>query len=246
MAGTNKKYFKSPRFDMLSKIVQPVKDFLFSTACFHCGGRLLEGEKRVCAQCWGALTPVRKGDHTYSVLRQRFTEGAVIDDVVSLYYFEKGKLLQSLAHSLKYGEVTAFGFELGVKLGYALEERAVDAVIPVPLNKRKERERGYNQSDWIGRGVSSVTGIPVWSDVVRRVRYTVTQTHLNAEQRKENIAEAFDIIDAHRIKDKRLLIVDDIITTGSTIQEVARLLRAAGAVSVIAGSAGLAKLGEDA
>lgn len=230
--------------DIIAHITAPMKDFLFVTECFHCGNRLQNGEERICARCWSSVTPVMSGDHTLMVLQQRFADGGVIDDVASLYYFEKGKLLQSLAHSLKYEEVTAFGFELGVRLAQKLEGRKIDGIIPVPLNKRKERERGYNQSDWIGKGISSVTGIPVWSKAVRRVKYTVTQTHLNADQRKENIAEAFEVVETETVKDASVMIVDDIITTGSTIQEAAKVLRSAGAAHIIVGSAGLAKLGE--
>lgn len=191
------------------------------------------------------MTRVGESDYTVSILKQRFADGGVIDDLITLFYFEKGKVLQQLAHSLKYEEITVFGFELGVQLSEQLGSRKIDAVIPVPLNRRKERERGYNQSDYIAQGVASVLRIPVLNSVVRRVKYTVTQTRLNAEQRKENMSDAFEIAQEELVKGKRILLVDDVITTGSTIQEVAKVLRHAGAASVTAGSAGLAKLGED-
>jgi ComF family protein len=216
-----------------SVMLQPLRDFLFITDCFHCGEQLRDGERRICRRCWDSVTPVRETDHTFSVLTQRFAAGGVIDGVTAFCYFEKGKLLQTLAHSLKYEEFTSFGYELGVKLAGTLPRRSFDAIIPIPLNKRKERERGYNQSDWIGKGISSVTGIPLLPKVIRRVKYTVTQTHLTADQRKENIAEAFQASDAGWIKDKSVLLVDDIITTGSTIQE-----------AIHVGAAGLALLGE--
>ena len=126
-----------------------------------------------------------------------------------------------------------------------MRDKNIDCVIPVPLNKRKERERGYNQSDFVAKGISSIINVPVFSDVVRRVKYTVTQTHLNAQERKKNIAEAFAVTQSEKIKNKNILIVDDIITTGSTIQETAKVLMDSGATKVIAGSVGLAKLGED-
>lgn len=233
-----------------SIIFDPLNDFFFLSACFHCGNRLSDGESRVCATCWSSLTPVRNDDFTYLVMIKRFQEAGIIDEFIPLYYFEKGKVLQSLAHSLKYEEVTSFGKELGEKIGDALNTKSIraDAVVPVPLNKRKERERGYNQSEFIAEGVSTVTGIPVLPQAVRRVKYTVTQTHLNADERKENIADAFVIDERFREKilDTVVIIVDDIITTGSTIQEIGRVLKEAGAKKIIAASAGLAKLGEDA
>ncbi|MDP1675249.1 MAG: phosphoribosyltransferase family protein [Bacteroidota bacterium] len=227
-------------------ILQPIHDFLFVTECLHCGVRLNNGEQRVCNNCWNALSIVRENDYTFKVLIDRFREGRVIDDFVTLFYFEKGKLLQTLAHSLKYEEVATFGFELGVRLGKKISNKTIECIIPVPLNKRKERERGYNQSEWIAKGIASVITVPVLSNAVRRTRYTVTQTHLNAEERKKNIADAFEVTNADAVSRKNILLVDDIITTGSTIQEIARVLKNAKAARVIAGSAGLAKLGEDA
>ncbi|MEW5799114.1 MAG: ComF family protein [Bacteroidota bacterium] len=231
-------------------ILDPIKDFFFLTTCFHCGRRLSDGESRVCANCWSSLMPVRNDDFTYQVMIKRFREAAIIDEFIPLYYFEKIKVLQSLAHSLKYEEITSFGKELGVRIGERLKEERIvaNAVIPVPLNKRKERERGYNQSEFIADGVSSVARVPVFPHAVRRIKYTVTQTHLNADERKENIADAFVIDERFRekIRDTVVIIVDDIITTGSTIQEAGKVLKDAGVKKIIASSAGLAKLGEDA
>lgn len=230
-------------------IFNPLKDFFFLTSCFHCGSRLSDGESRVCANCWSSLSPVQYDDFTYQIMIERFREEAIIDEFIPLYYFEKGKVLQSLAHSLKYEEITSFGKELGVKIGERLHQQRIvaDAVIPVPLNKRKERERGYNQSDFIAAGISEKMRLPVLASAVRRVKYTTTQTKLNADERKENIADAFVVDSRFRdsIGDKTIIVTDDIITTGSTIQEIGNVLKDAGAKRIIAASAGLAKLGED-
>lgn len=234
---------------LLQRMIAPVKDFLFTAQCFHCGNDLADDENRICMNCWRSLTPVHTDDHTYCVMVERFAVEGIVDRFVPLYYFEKGKVLQHLAHFLKYDEITALGFELGTKIGEDLQRQGIsaDAIIPVPLNKRKERERGYNQSDCIAQGVSRVLNIPVFPHAVKRVKYTVTQTHLNADQRKENVADAFSIRDGdcRVIHDAAIVLVDDIITTGSTIQEIARVLKENGARTIIAASAGLAKLGED-
>lgn len=235
---------------LFSSSLAAVKDFFFTTRCFHCSAELAEGENRVCDQCWNSLTPVTDDDYTYRVMLERFTGERIVDEFIPLYYFEKNKLLQSLAHSLKYEEITAFGTELGKKIGVVLRDKKIstDVIIPVPLNKRKERERGYNQSDFLAEGVSQILKIPVLRTAVKRVKYTVTQTHLNADQRKENISDAFAVSVRHSrvLKNAAVLIVDDIITTGSTIQELGKAVKAHGATRIIAASAGLAKLGEDA
>lgn len=180
---------------------------------------------------------------------KRLRDTGVIDDFFPLYYFEKGNVLQSLAHSLKYEAITSFGRELGEKIGRVLNDVnvAADALIPVPLNRRKERERGYNQSFFIAEGISRATGIPILARAVRRVKYTVTQTQLNADEREQNIAGAFSVDDGWRekIRGNVVIIVDDIVTTGATIQELGKILKDAGAKKIIAASAGLTKLGED-
>ncbi len=205
----------------------------------------MDNERRICSRCWNTLSLVKEQDHTFRVLSKRFAEGGVIEGLAALYYFEKNGLLQSLAHFLKYEEMTSVGVELGRRLSVRLSGAQHDAIIPVPLNRRKERERGYNQSDFLADGLSELLNIPVYRDAVRRVKYTVTQTHLNAEQRKENIAEAFSVAAPELIRGKNIIIVDDVITTGSTIQELAKVLKDAGAGAITAASAGLAKLNKE-
>ncbi|MEW6061394.1 MAG: hypothetical protein AB1600_05570, partial [Bacteroidota bacterium] len=162
--------------NLIRSIITPIKDFFFLNTCFHCGTYLTEDENRICAQCWSSLTPVRRDDFTFTSNMERFRDGGVIDDFFPLYYFEKGKVLQRLAHALKYEEITSFGRELGERIGIALQHAGVmaDAVVPVPLNKRKKRERGYNQSEFIAEGIFRVMGIPVLSQAVQRVKYTAT------------------------------------------------------------------------
>lgn len=229
-------------YRMIRSFTAAVKDFLFLSTCLHCSASLMEDEPRICRQCWDSLTIVSPQDHTFRVLSQRFLDGGVIDALAALYYFEKRGLLQTLAHALKYQEGTMVGVELGRRLSVLLKDSGVDAIVPVPLNRRKERERGYNQSDCIGDGIAECLALPVHRNAVRRIKYTVTQTHLNAEERKHNIAEAFSVVRPELIRGKCIVVVDDVITTGSTIQELAKVLREAGAVRIIAASAGLAKL----
>ncbi len=86
---------------------QPFRDFLFRSSCFHCGSPVMDNERRICEGCWNSLSFVKEQDHTFRVLSSRFVEGGVIDGLAALYYFEKNGLLQSLAHFLKYEEMTS-------------------------------------------------------------------------------------------------------------------------------------------
>ena len=113
----------------------------------------------------------------------------------------------------------------------------------MPLHRIKYRERGYNQSEYIARGIAGVTGKPAACDIVRRKRYTQTQTKLNIEERYLNMKDAFEILPdaSKKISGKTCLLVDDIITTGATVNSCAKEILAAGTNSIIAASAALAK-----
>jgi ComF family protein len=105
----------------------------------------------------------------------------------------------------------------------------IDAVVPVPLSRRRQWQRGYNQSTEIAHGVADVTGLPVLGHVLRRTTFHQSQTHLGAQDRRENVEGAFALRDAEAIRGKHLLIVDDVVTTGSTIMACGNeLLRAEG------------------
>jgi ComF family protein len=115
-----------------------------------------------------------------------------------------------------------------------------DAIVPLPLHKRKLRERGYNQSELIARGISEITGFPVRTDFVRRSKYTQTQTALSLDERKANMEDAF-ICGPADVGGTTVIVVDDIITTGSTVRSCAEVLKVAGAAEVIAASAAIAE-----
>lgn len=228
-------------------VFQPFRDFFFSRTCFHCKQELLGDEERLCNSCWSSLNEVHSNDFTYKTMAERFHSEGIIDGFFSLYYFEKHGVFQTLAHNLKYEEVREFGKILGRKLAAKIQSEnvAIDAIIPVPLNKQKFRERGYNQAEIIAQEISSILNIPTESNLIQRIKYTQTQTKLNAEQRKENVENAFVVVLPEKIKNKNFLIIDDVITTGATIQEIAKILKNSGAKKTFIASAGLAKLGED-
>ena len=233
----------------LAKFIVPFKDFFFPPICFSCNNRLTETESRVCTACWQLIRRVKPDDYTVGILRDRFSAEGSVDAFYSCYYFEERGVFQKIVHSLKYDAITLFGVELGRHVGLLMKEQStvqsIDMILPIPLHNVKSRERGYNQSDYICRGISDVLTRPYDFSLVQRQKNTVSQTHLNADERRKNVGDAFEIRSGREefVRGKVFLVVDDVITTGSTIQALARILKDAGAAKVVAASAALAMLG---
>jgi ComF family protein len=139
----------------------------------------------------------------------------------------------SIVHALKYGGWGNVADEMADRMGRlawppdVVEERK--AIVPVPLASARMRERGYNQSELLARGLSRRWSIPVWNDVLLRARETESQTRLTPEQRQGNVADSFRIGDGRQLAGAHIVIVDDVVTTAATLNEGAKVLYAAGA-----------------
>ena len=233
-------------FSLLS-FLAALRVFCFPPICLACRTVMESPAEPVCPACRSALRPVRETDALYRRAAVRLCGDALIAGTWSLYHFEKGGPLQALVHALKYGDGADIGLRLGKELGRLLHGRGLPAdirgIVPVPLHRVKERERGYNQSVYLARGISREIGAPVLANAVMRVRYTDSQTTLRIEQRRDNVAEAFSVLRRGRrvLNGGVVILVDDVITTGSTVRSCAAALRGAGVDTVYACSVGLAE-----
>lgn len=226
-------------------LISPIVDFIYPPICVCCNQLLPDGSQQVCDHCWDSIQRVTKDMPLYLETRTKLLETGHVSDLVSLFVFEKEGAFQNIAHALKYDGFESLGRELGRRLGERMEEWNVsaDLLIPIPLHKVKQRERGYNQADLIARGISKVTGTPVLSNAVRRTRHTATQTQLSLEERRKNVEDAFEVRKSYlsELATKRCVLVDDVVTTGATIEACAQKLICAGASNVIAASGALAQ-----
>lgn len=226
-------------------IVTPFLDFVFPPICVSCNQVLSDSSQRVCDKCWNSIQRVTRDHPLYLETRAKLTESGTVSDLVSEFVFEKEGAFQHVAHALKYSGYESVGRELGRRIGVTMKEWGIsaDGLIPIPLHKVKQRERGYNQAELIARGISKSTGIPVRTDLVHRKKHTQTQTQLSLEERRINVEDAFEIDrrSLPALADKTFILVDDVITTGATIQACARELIRAGSSTVIAASAALAQ-----
>jgi len=164
---------------------------------------------------------------------------------------------KELIHRFKYGKKIPLGKRLGQRLGETINSDAnlktrfdkltvlskvegqnscflkSDFLIPVPLHKSRYRERGFNQSDILAEGISKVTGLSVLKNVLKRKKNTKDQTNLSREQRDENVRGAFVVTEPEMINGKKIILVDDVITTGSTLSECARMLKQSGVKKIL-------------
>jgi ComF family protein len=144
-------------------------------------------------------------------------------------------MIRKLVHDLKYRHARSLAAWGGEVLYRSLSSRpvTVDAIVPVPLAPRRQRERGYNQSELLGRELAARWGVPVETTVLRRVRETPPQVGKSAAERRANVRGAFACIEGAPVTDRRILLVDDVATTGATLNACAEPLKAAGATRVV-------------
>lgn len=154
-----------------------------------------------------------------------------IDSIRSVALFEG--VLREVIHGLKYGNVRDLADDLGDMLTCYWKDHSwsADALVPVPLHPRRRRERGYNQSLLLAKRVERGTGVTVLDGVLRRHRYTMSQTHLGVQERRQNVSGAFACVDG-RLAGKNVVLIDDVCTTGSTLESCSVALYAGGARSV--------------
>jgi ComF family protein len=232
---------------LIKNILVPFQDFIYPPVCLTCNNLRTNRSSKVCANCWSALTPITDAHPTWQEIKGKFRQEGVVEDVMSYYLFEKEGKLQEIVHLLKYRGIRSVGIELGRIVGGCVKRDlrlvSADYLLPVPLHRIKRRERGYNQSEYICEGISEVTNIPVNSSLLVRRKYTHSQTQLNIDERRQNVGDAFMIEEKYLpvVKDKTFILVDDVITTGSTINACARELQTCGAMVVYAVSAALAQ-----
>ncbi len=197
-------------------------DLFYPSCCVLCGEVLEKTEQYVCTQCLKRLPRTETAKNRGNRVEALFTDINKVIRGAAFCYFTHDSDFRRLIHAVKYQGKAGLGEYLGAMAGEELKNSpfldGIDLIVPVPLHKKRERKRGYNQAEYICRGLSRATGIPMDTTHLVRLRATPSQTALNAGQRRENIAGAFDIKDPQDWRGKHILLVDDIITTGATMR----------------------------
>lgn len=219
----------------LQKIFHSVLDFIFPQLCVLCQTKLNKSHYAICGECTLNLNKSNLSDMR-NFYTHNFGQLGLIKDFYSSFEFIKDGGFQKIIHELKYCKKSNLGIYLGMILAKELNEidwfHEIDLIIPVPIHHNKKFERGYNQSEKICKGIQKVTNKKFYVHIVKRKKYTQTQTHLTLQERIKNVSDAFVVTKSERVKDKSLLIIDDVCTTGATANELARTLLEAGAKQV--------------
>ncbi len=217
---------------------------LFPSLCEGCRKPLVKYEEVLCLSCEEHLAFTGGfGAYSRNDTVLRLSGRIPFRLAISLAYFSNGNLLQHLIHGLKYGGKQDNGIYLGKELGKLIAAHPghnIDAIVPVPLHYKKEIQRGYNQSVCIAAGAASVLQKPLLANVVVRNRPTESQTEKTRMQRIENVKNAFSVSDIGILKGKHLLLIDDVLTTGATVEACAEVMLSVQGTSVSIATAGIA------
>jgi ComF family protein len=214
--------------DVITKFLGDFINLFVPSKCLNCGINLYKNEKYVCKGCLSKIPRTNFHKDINNPVSQLFWGRLKLENAYSFSYYTKGGILQGLIHEIKYHGGKELASELGTEFARDLKRSGFpdkyDYICPVPLHKQRQKHRGYNQSEWLAKGMSEILKTPVETKILRRKVFTNTQTKKNREQRWENVKDAFEVIDQDKIKNKHILLLDDVITTGATLEACAREL----------------------
>ena len=221
-------------------------DLISPRLCVVCGQRLTVSEETICSKC--NLHLPRTGfqqDPYENEMAKLFWHQIPIERATALFYYEAHSETANILYELKYKSHPEIGEVMGRMMAKELQPFGffdeIDGIVPVPLAKKRLRQRGYNQSLEIARGISEMTGLPIYNKVVRRNAFEGSQTNKGRWERNENVESVFELKDATAIQGKHILIVDDVVTTGATVIACAQELCKAGSIKVSVLALGFAK-----
>jgi len=195
---------------------------LFPQLCAACGESLVAGEAVICTDCRFSLPYTDFHLQPDNIVAQQFWGRVKLEAAFALFYFVKGGKVQNMVHALKYKGNKEVGVLLGEMAGSRLAKnelfKTVDLVVPVPLHKKRLKQRGYNQAQCFAEGVARQLNATVETGNLVRPTATETQTHKSRFERFNNMQEVFVIRNPERLAGKHILLVDDVVTTGSTLE----------------------------
>ena len=221
---------------ILRSWLNSIVNLFYPRVCAACGETLLKEEETVCLKCRYLLPRTGYERNPDNPMAQTFYGRVPFHAVTACFFFSKQGKVQHLIHELKYKGNKDAGVFLGQQIGESIKDaplfQGIDYLIPVPLHPKREKKRGYNQSLMIARGIHEVTDIPIGDKYLIRAVNTATQTRKSAEERYQNVKDIFEVRFADELKGKHVLLVDDVLTTGATLESCAHQLESIPGITI--------------
>ncbi len=230
--------------NLMKEIIESVLSLLFPRVCAACGKLLYKGEDTVCLSCRVLLPRTHFETDERNPIARIFWGRIPFHAVSACYYFSKHGKVQHLIHELKYKKNREAGLFLGRELATSLTQsevfHSIDCIVPVPLHPKKLRKRGYNQSEVIALGMAEIMPVQLDTTTLRRAVASTSQTKKSRMARWENVKDIFELADPEKFAGKHVLLIDDVITTGSTIEACGRVLAQAPDIKISVAAAACA------
>jgi ComF family protein len=212
--------------------VNIIADFIslfYPKVCAACDGELLKGEEFICVDCQLQLPYTGFINQSPNAVEQMFWGRVELEAATAYLYFKKGNRTRKIMHRIKYKGEKELAEHIGKMMGEEMTQserfKSIDGILPIPLHKKKQRKRGFNQSEWFAKGLAEKLNVEVITDVLLKTSETKSQTQKNRWQRWLNMGEQFVIKQPETIANKNILLVDDIVTTGATLEACTLLLK---------------------
>lgn len=199
----------------------------YPSVCAGCNDTLFRNEDVLCTSCLYNLPRTNFHRDSVNEVAQIFWGRARVENAASFLYFQKKGIVQAVLHKLKYKGEKELGVFMGRIYGHELRDTAfaqVDVIIPVPLHIKKLKERGYNQSEMLAKGLAEVLNKPVDVTSLKRRIANPTQTRKHRYERWLNVNEVFEVTNPENLGNKHILLVDDVVTTGATLESCANVI----------------------
>ncbi|MGQ8337348.1 ComF family protein [Sunxiuqinia sp. A32] len=202
--------------------LQHFSELFFPRVCVVCGNKLVSQEEFICLNCQLHLPRTNFHNQTDNPMEQLFYGRGRVERATAFFEFQKGSDYQKILHHLKYRGMDKLGEYIGKLFASNLQGSKfvndLNLILPVPLHPKKERKRGYNQSYHLSLGLSNSLGIPIDNSSLKRIVNTKTQTRKNRYERWRNVEGIFELVNPSELEDKHILLVDDVVTTGATLE----------------------------